>query len=1354
MFDAFKFSMTMDSKSYQQSMKKAVAATQRMTKTTKGLDTQIVRIDKTMTKLSQSLTRTQQILNRTVNSSSRAVSSFNQMANTYVRDINNITRNLRNLGVTTTTAFNGMNAALRSTSNAVASMTSSLANLNSQLSLTTTDTQQAATSTTKFSLSSTKATKINKEFGRSLYSTRRANSQYVLGLSQAQDATDLLSASISKVVRIVRTVFYFEIASKYVKKLTSSFIEQESALARLNKLMKNVHGTTQEDVQAIVDYSKQLAKSTTFAKDAIEVGASQLSTFFLQRKSIEQLLPAYTDLLAGIYGVNVSQKEAIHGANLLGKAFAGLPGMLRRWGVMLSKEQAELIKTGTESQRVAVLVDVLKMNFGGLAEAMADTREGQIAKMKVDLRELGKILGAVLMPIMDKGVALLSKWSGKLVSLFSEPTKILDKISTKIVNYYTTLSKGAKAVMLFGSAFLILKLAASTINSLTAVTLSFFKIFTGGGNPILMFLIGFYATFTAIRAVMETLGVDTSKWSDSLREAVESGKELGTKVIKWTFIKAGEMWDWLTDVWVKIKPDVLDLINNVMDAGKKTAEWSITASGNAWDWFQKNKIDIIKGFLDALNWFLNTGKQTISIVMEASGNLWEAGKTVWNNMIEFLKGIIGINEESSINLSLNLTDEDKFKALFIGIMSGLAVKKLGGSWGMSIAVGFTLAMVSLNAAKVREQAKAYAEELQSEVVTNIAQGKVEAPGIISELKQKIVLIAEKPQSLFTDMELITAKLELSLLQGFSNAFIGAGKLLDKFIVTPIEKFIDSLLDLPNTLKDAWNNFWQGSNTKMDDKKPSDFMLRMILGSDEIVIPEDSRGFVPRFADGRVREDGIVSGKGTGKSDSILARISNGEAIINAQSTQRYLPLIRAINENKLPGFATGFTSGTNAENSTVIYGMNDNVQDVNIMGVQGNGKTFFENTWNNAIKLVQRDFAGTTDFLKKAANMTGLDKQLEKMEELIKGMDKAKEMEEWTSQINKGFDELMNVSSETLDAIRQQAIQSLNNMKGQYSLLSSIDKTLGADWTSKLVDAIGGFKTFTEDIFSETDPTKVVGTKQTTIKIKDNPVEQVQNTLMNRYDNKDIKDEEGNVQKGQGIDIEGLLSDSLAGITEAFSTTLSNLIGELTEMMASVFSLGESLPIVGGAFEALAGITALFGSTLLSAIAPLMILAPIFQGMMSVLQPLLDKVLTPIMKLLTTIGEVLGGLIATILMPLMFVLTPVIAIINVITYGLDQFVLWINNLPFIGGFLTADQIKEKRRSIDDRMKDYATPGGSTDKTIEGEQFKAGGTRQTTNNINVTFKENIMLTDDKPAIKKFADLFIDYMRENVDKDFAM
>jgi tape measure domain-containing protein len=51
--------------------------------------------------------------------------------------------------------------------------------------------------------------------------------------------------------------------------------------------------------------------------------------------------------------------------------------------------------------------------------------------------------------------------------------------------------------------------------------------------------------------------------------------------------------------------------------------------------------------------------------------------------------------------------------------------------------------------------------------------------------------------------------------------------------------------------------------------------------------------------------GPVTGPGTGTSDSILARISNGEYVINAKSTKRYLPLIKAINNGSLKNFATG-----------------------------------------------------------------------------------------------------------------------------------------------------------------------------------------------------------------------------------------------------------------------------------------------------------------------------------------------------------------------------------------------------------------------------------------------------------------
>ena len=49
--------------------------------------------------------------------------------------------------------------------------------------------------------------------------------------------------------------------------------------------------------------------------------------------------------------------------------------------------------------------------------------------------------------------------------------------------------------------------------------------------------------------------------------------------------------------------------------------------------------------------------------------------------------------------------------------------------------------------------------------------------------------------------------------------------------------------------------------------------------------------------------GPIRGPGTGTSDSILARVSNGEFVVNARSTRRFLPLLESI--NRAPRFQTG-----------------------------------------------------------------------------------------------------------------------------------------------------------------------------------------------------------------------------------------------------------------------------------------------------------------------------------------------------------------------------------------------------------------------------------------------------------------
>lgn len=51
--------------------------------------------------------------------------------------------------------------------------------------------------------------------------------------------------------------------------------------------------------------------------------------------------------------------------------------------------------------------------------------------------------------------------------------------------------------------------------------------------------------------------------------------------------------------------------------------------------------------------------------------------------------------------------------------------------------------------------------------------------------------------------------------------------------------------------------------------------------------------------------GVLSGPGSGISDSILLRASNGEFIVNADATRKNLPLLEIINSGKMPGYATG-----------------------------------------------------------------------------------------------------------------------------------------------------------------------------------------------------------------------------------------------------------------------------------------------------------------------------------------------------------------------------------------------------------------------------------------------------------------
>lgn len=138
--------------------------------------------------------------------------------------------------------------------------------------------------------------------------------------------------------------------------------------------------------------------------------------------------------------------------------------------------------------------------------------------------------------------------------------------------------------------------------------------------------------------------------------------------------------------------------------------------------------------------------------------------------------------------------------------------------------------------------------------------------------------------------------------------------------------------------------------------------------------------------------GIIRGEGTGTSDSIIARISNGEFIVNANSTSKYLPLLQAINSNSLdvdnmPKYRTGgliqATKNLSKYNAGDLVSSQENITYDDYLGMLEEG--LVTETQVNNFYLEQKGL-GDNEQLKYIANNTKDVKNFTHVTDLISGI--------------------------------------------------------------------------------------------------------------------------------------------------------------------------------------------------------------------------------------------------------------------------------------------------------------------------------------------------------------------------------
>lgn len=115
------------------------------------------------------------------------------------------------------------------------------------------------------------------------------------------------------------------------------------------------------------EFAMALERLTGFGDDTVIAAQGILGSFKLTQAQTEALLPKIADL-ANMMGMDLPDAAA-----LVGRSVQSGTNALQRQGLVMSETQQEAFKTASETERLAMMMDLLQGKAGGASEALANT---------------------------------------------------------------------------------------------------------------------------------------------------------------------------------------------------------------------------------------------------------------------------------------------------------------------------------------------------------------------------------------------------------------------------------------------------------------------------------------------------------------------------------------------------------------------------------------------------------------------------------------------------------------------------------------------------------------------------------------------------------------------------------------------------------------------------------------------------------------------------------------------------------------------------------------------------------------------------------------------------------------------
>ena len=217
----------------------------------------------------------------------------------------------------------------------------------------------------------------------------------------------------SQMVSLASTINVLESVSNMIgdmrKALTSlsdAYSQQEVAEARLAQAMRNTMGASDEEIQSIKDLAAEQQKIGIVGDEVQLAAAQELATYLELSDSLKTIIPVMNDMIAQQLGLGASAESATQIASMLGKVMNGQTEALSRYGYKFDDVQKQILQFGTESERAAVLAQVVSDAVGGMNEELAKTDSGRQQQLANTMGDLKEKIGALIQGILPIITAL------------------------------------------------------------------------------------------------------------------------------------------------------------------------------------------------------------------------------------------------------------------------------------------------------------------------------------------------------------------------------------------------------------------------------------------------------------------------------------------------------------------------------------------------------------------------------------------------------------------------------------------------------------------------------------------------------------------------------------------------------------------------------------------------------------------------------------------------------------------------------------------------------------------------------------------------------------------------------------